>query len=82
MSYVLAGWINDPLMVIYEYRDNKVYLAFDGCRLDKKANSLLEGITKEQSLKTIREEWRCSICKEFESLDELDSILVMLELSN
>jgi len=82
MSYVLAGWINDPLMVVYEYKDDKVYLTFDGCRLDRKSNSLLEGISKEESLKTIREEWRCSIVKEFESLDELESILVMLELSN
>jgi len=80
MSYLLTGWLNDA-MVVYEFKDNKVYLALD-VGLNKEANTLLEGQSREDVLSTIKKDWRCNIIKEFESLDELESILVMLELSN
>ena len=82
MSYLLAGWINDPMMVVYEFKDDKVYSALEGSHLNKKANTLLEGSSKEELLSVVKNEWRCSICREFDNLDELESILVMLELSN
>ena len=81
MKYLLAGWKGKPL-VVFESKGDKVYIIWeDNLQLEKEVCKETSFGSIEMVVFVAKEDWRCDVIKEFDSIDELESLLVMLELT-